>query len=552
MTVSSTTNRNEYVGDGATSSYSYTYRIFADSELTVTVRDTDDAETTLALTTDYTVSGAGDSGGGSIALVNSAQAWLDGDGDLKSNYELTIRRVLPLTQNTDIRNQGDFYPEGHEDQFDKLIMIDQQQQDAIDRTAKLPESIAASEFDPTLPTTISDATNGADRVVIVNSGATAFEMGPTASQITSANTDATAASASADEAEEWANKTTGLVEATEYSSKAYAVGGTGVTGTTGRGHSKDWATKTDGTADDAEYSSKAYAIGGTGVTTTSGKGAAKEWATKTDAAVDTSEYSAKEYAVGTQTRGTTGSAKDWATYTSAVVDASEFSAKEYAQGSQAATGGSAKNWAQETGNDITGGSAGDMSSKEWAIGTLGRGVASEGSSKDWATYTASTVDDAGYSSKEWATGTQTRGVASSGSAKDWATYTAGTVDDTEYSAKYYSQQSATYVPTVQTDTIDAGETIALGGNNKVISFIAGTGGADAMSTTPFGVTVGDFVDGQEIIMIGTDDTNYPTLADSDTQYGARLNGGISLTKGVSIYFVYSSTLERFYEISRNN
>lgn len=70
---------------------------------------------------------------------------------------------------------------------------------------------------------------------------------------------------------------------------------------------RDWARKTDGIVDSTDYSSKAYAIGGTGVTTTASKGAAKEWATTTGGYVDTAEYSAKEYAIGTTVAA--GSAK---------------------------------------------------------------------------------------------------------------------------------------------------------------------------------------------------------------------------------------------------
>lgn len=154
MTLAAETNRNDYVGNGSTNTYSYSFRIFEDSDLTVTVRDTNNAETTLTLTTDYTVTGAG-SASGTIVLVSSGQAWLTG-GNLTTNYSLTIRRIRPLTQTTDIRNLGDFYPEVHEDAFDHQTMLNQQQQDEIDRAFKLPETISADDFDATLPATVLD------------------------------------------------------------------------------------------------------------------------------------------------------------------------------------------------------------------------------------------------------------------------------------------------------------------------------------------------------------------------------------------------------------
>jgi len=98
--------------------------------------------------------------------------------------------------------------------------------------------------------------------------------------------------------------------------------------------SDDWAVKTDGVVNDGvttDYSSKAYAIGGTGVTDGAGLGPAKDWAIETTGQVDGTEYSAKEYAIGTQTRGTVGSAKDWATYTGGTVDGSAYSAKYWAE-----------------------------------------------------------------------------------------------------------------------------------------------------------------------------------------------------------------------------
>ena len=87
---------------------------------------------------------------------------------------------------------------------------------------------------------------------------------------------------------------------------------------------RDWARKTDGIVDSTDYSSKAWAVGGTDVTSTASRGAAKEWATTTGAAVDTSEYSAKEYAIGTTVAA--GSAKTHADASSTSATASATSA----------------------------------------------------------------------------------------------------------------------------------------------------------------------------------------------------------------------------------
>nr|MBA2707479.1 hypothetical protein [Gemmatimonadaceae bacterium] len=170
MTISSTTNRNNYIGNGATSVFSYGFRIFVNTDLLVTKRlISTGVETVLVLTTDYTVSGVGAAAGGNVTLVAGA---------LAATYALSIRRVRTLTQSTDIRNQGTFYPEVHEDTFDKLVMIDQQQQDEIDRSVKMAET--STETDVVFPEPAASA------VVRWNAAATALATISPAALVTEA------------------------------------------------------------------------------------------------------------------------------------------------------------------------------------------------------------------------------------------------------------------------------------------------------------------------------------------------------------------------------
>ena len=197
----SQTARNNYTGNGAVDTYAYGFKIFSDDEILVKVRNTAGVEATLTKTTHYTVSGVGESVGGNVVLVNGAFDWLDGDGDLKSGYTLSIRRKLPIKQATDLRNQGSYFPEDVEDQLDKLAMIDLQQQDEVDRSVKLPETIPSSSFSPTLPTDL--LLNGASKVPMLNDAGTGFadaDEWPTGDEVANAQAYAVAADASADAA----------------------------------------------------------------------------------------------------------------------------------------------------------------------------------------------------------------------------------------------------------------------------------------------------------------------------------------------------------------
>ena len=186
MTVETNTQREDYTGTGAVDTYPFNFKIFAETDLVVVERDTDDVETTLVLNTDYTVDGVGLDAGGNVVLTSN----------LTLNHVLTILRRRPVTQSSLFRNQTTFYPSAHEEAFDHGIMVDQQQQEEIDRSLKLPDSVSADDFDPTLPAEIVDAAS-AGRAIVVNDDNDGLIMGPDVGDIAAAAANAAAAAASA-------------------------------------------------------------------------------------------------------------------------------------------------------------------------------------------------------------------------------------------------------------------------------------------------------------------------------------------------------------------
>ena len=132
MTVSTVVDHNDYTGNGVTTSFPYTFRIFKKSDLTVSVIDLSENITVLALDTDYTVTNAGGYSGGNVVLTTP----------LATGWKISIARDLEPTQETDLRNQGKFFAEVHEDAFDKLTMLIQQVGTMFSLALRKPSTIA--------------------------------------------------------------------------------------------------------------------------------------------------------------------------------------------------------------------------------------------------------------------------------------------------------------------------------------------------------------------------------------------------------------------------
>ncbi|MEM7952233.1 hypothetical protein Q4R36_11295 [Morganella morganii] len=113
MTVSTELSHEEYTGNGVTTDFDFRFRIFEAKHLVVSIADTNGTERILTNGTDYTLRGVGSYRGGKVILKMP----------LATGWKIGIARDLPAVQETDLRNQGKFFAEVHEDAFDYLTML---------------------------------------------------------------------------------------------------------------------------------------------------------------------------------------------------------------------------------------------------------------------------------------------------------------------------------------------------------------------------------------------------------------------------------------------
>jgi len=138
MTVSSSTNRASYSGNGSTTVFAYGFKIFDQDDLTVILRAADGTETTQTITTHYTVSGVGSVSGGNVTFVTAPA----------SGVTVVILREQPLTQGLDLVANDPFPSASFEDQLDKLTFMVQQHDEELGRAIKASRTntLTGSEF----------------------------------------------------------------------------------------------------------------------------------------------------------------------------------------------------------------------------------------------------------------------------------------------------------------------------------------------------------------------------------------------------------------------
>lgn len=148
MTISTTNARTGPYNSGP-ASFDYTFQIQDAAHLVVTLTSSAGVDTTVS-SADYSVSGVGNSTGGTVTFTSAPAA----------GQFITLTRNVPRTQLVDLANLGGVQPEVLEGALDKLTQIVQDNSGTSDQALKVPLS-----DDSTLSTTIPTATARADKLL---------------------------------------------------------------------------------------------------------------------------------------------------------------------------------------------------------------------------------------------------------------------------------------------------------------------------------------------------------------------------------------------------
>ncbi len=131
MTISTTTARYSYAGNGVTTAFAYSSKFLANGDLVVvSIVDATGVETVKTLTTHYTITGAGDAGGGTVTMLTAPA----------SGTTLVIYGDPALTQGVDLVEGDDLAVETQiEAPLDRLTLITQRIKNLITRSIRLPD-----------------------------------------------------------------------------------------------------------------------------------------------------------------------------------------------------------------------------------------------------------------------------------------------------------------------------------------------------------------------------------------------------------------------------
>lgn len=143
MTTPSTPRKARLLGNGSNKAFPFTFKVFAASDIAVTVANVAGVETPLVLDSDYSVAlneNQDTSPGGTITYPISGAA-------LPVGSVLSAIGDLDYDQPLDIPTGGNFSPLALENQLDRMVMQIQQLKEEVDRSAKLPVAYEPTDME---------------------------------------------------------------------------------------------------------------------------------------------------------------------------------------------------------------------------------------------------------------------------------------------------------------------------------------------------------------------------------------------------------------------
>ena len=126
MTLTSTTNRVQYDGNGATVGFAIPFKFSQNNAIKAILRSDGGSDATQTFGSDFTVTGAGESGG--------TATWTTAPD---SSQTVILYRDESLTQTLDLADKGDFDAESIERAFDKIVAMVQRLDERVNRSFRL-------------------------------------------------------------------------------------------------------------------------------------------------------------------------------------------------------------------------------------------------------------------------------------------------------------------------------------------------------------------------------------------------------------------------------
>lgn len=165
LTVGDLTPRDQYTATSGQTVFTYSFPIFSDSDLKVYV-----GSTLKTLSSDYTVTAAGTSSGGTVVFGSV----------VTTGAVVTIYRDLPVARTTDYATGGALLAENLNDDLDKLVMMVQQQEDQLKNN-----TLTVDQFDEYGNLTLPSKTARVGRVLGFNATTGDPEAGPSIANVSS-------------------------------------------------------------------------------------------------------------------------------------------------------------------------------------------------------------------------------------------------------------------------------------------------------------------------------------------------------------------------------